>query len=63
MDMMATTASAQLIPRGVEHEGTQLPFFSRYEIEGSARVDVFSHDVTIVQNTKSVSVSVSPPWK
>ena len=50
--MMATTASAQRIPRGFEYEGTQLPFFSRYETEGSAGLDVLSQDVTIVPTSK-----------
>ena len=49
MDMMA---SAQRIPRGFEYERRQLPFFSRYETEGSAGVEVFSPDVTIVPTSK-----------
>ena len=49
LDMMA---SAQRIPRGFEYERRQLPFFSRYETEGSAGVEVFSPDVTIVPTSK-----------
>ena len=52
LDMIATTASAQRIPTGLEYEGTPWPFFSRYATEGSAGVDVFSQDVTIVPNAK-----------
>ena len=59
--MMATTASAQRMPRGFEHEGTQLPFFSKDETEGSAGVDVFSQDVTIVPNSNRESFGFGFP--
>ena len=52
LDMMATTASAQCVPRGLQNEGTQLPFLSRHESEGIAGVDVFSQDVTEVPSAK-----------
>ena len=62
MDMMTTTVSAQRIPAGYENEGTQLPFLSRYETEGSAGIDVFSQDVTIVPHSeRNAFFTVSPP--
>ena len=49
--MMTTAASARRIPRGFEHEGTQLPFFSRY---------VFGQDVANSELKESVS-DYAPP--
>ena len=46
MDLMATTASTQRIPEGVQGAGEKLPFFSRYHTEESAGVDVLSQDVS-----------------
>ena len=59
--MMATTAPAQRAPRGLEYEGTQLPFFSRYATGGSAGVDVFSQDVTYSSKLKERAFRVLFP--
>ena len=60
--MIATTTSAQRIPRGLGYGGTQLPFFSRYATEGSAGVDVFIQDMAIIPNSKrECCISCFPP--
>lgn len=42
---MASTESAQRIPFGATNEGASLPFFSRYQCEGSKGVDFLAQDV------------------
>lgn len=48
VDLMATTASTHRVPLGRPGAGRQLPFFSRYNTEGSAGVDVLSQDVSMM---------------
>ena len=53
LDMMATTPSAQRTPKGFPDEGEYLPFFSRYDTEGSpGGVDVYSQDVPIAPSSE-----------
>lgn len=58
VDLMASTESAQLTPGG-----TRLPFFSRYQCQDSAGVDVFAQDVSVVPGatTRAFGSCFPPP--
>lgn len=54
MDLMATPASAQLIPAGFPNEHETLPFYSRFNTAGNSGVDILSQDVRLMPDRSRV---------
>lgn len=52
MDLMATTATAQLIPAGVGGAARQGPFYSREGTQGSPGINLLSHNIGAMPDTR-----------